>query len=207
MGRVVTGKSADEILDLVGDFFMKKDDVHQTMRRVASRLEDEKIDYAIIGGMALTLHGFVRPTGDVDILTTREGLDKIRERLVGRGYVPAFTGARKRLRDTVNGIFVEFITTGEYPGDGKPKPVRFPDPAGASVKTDQYSVISLPKLVELKLASGMTAPQRIRDLADVQDLIKALNLPRSFGEELDPYVREEFYRRWDIAQQPDPLAG
>jgi hypothetical protein len=44
----------------------------------------------------------------------------------------------------------------------------------------------------LKLASGMTAPHRLKDLADVQELIKLRGLTSEFAEQLDPYVREQF---------------
>ena len=61
--------------------------------------------------------------------------------------------------------------------------------------------MSLPKLLELKLASGLSAKhRRLRDLADVQDLIIALKLPRDLGEDIDLSVRDEFYRMWDAAQ-------
>ena len=63
-------------------------------------------------------------------------------------------------------------------------------------------MISLPKLIELKLASGLSAEhRRLRDLAEVQDLIIALRLPRALGEELDPSVRSEFFRMWDAASK------
>src|SRR5207237_6095102 len=81
-------------------FFMKKGKVHTTLNRLTQRLEDEQIDYAILGGMALAAHGYERFTTDVDVLTTREGLEKIHAVLVGRGYLPAFPGSRKTLRDT-----------------------------------------------------------------------------------------------------------
>jgi hypothetical protein len=68
------------------------------------------------------------------------------------------------------------------------------------------SVIRLEKLIDLKLTSGLR-PERIRDLADVQDLIKALSLPRSLGEQIDPSVRDEYYRLWDVSQNGwDPSA-
>ena len=178
---------------------MKRGKVHLALDRITQRLQDEKIDYALIGGMALAAHGYERFTSDVDLLTTREGLDRIHQKLVGRGYVPSFSGARKSLRDVENGVTIEFITTGEFPGDGKPKPVVFPDPRVAAVEREGYSVISLPKLVELKLASGLSAPHRLRDLSDVQDLIMILHIPHEFGEQLDPSVRPEFYRMWDVA--------
>jgi hypothetical protein len=183
-----------------GDFFMKRGDVYETLRRLSNRLAEEEIPYAVIGGMALAAHGFERFTSDVDLLTTPEGLARIHERLVGRGYVPAFSGARKALRDTSTGVQVEFITTGEYPGDGKPKPVRFPDPATVSVERDGYPVLALPKLIELKLASGLSASHRMRDLSDVQDLIRRLDLPRDLGEQLDPSVRETYFQYWEAIQ-------
>lgn len=52
-----------------------------------------------------------------------------------------------------------------------------------------YRVIPLEKLIELKLASGMTQPARRRDLADVQDLIRIRKLDETFADSLDPYVR------------------
>lgn len=194
-----------QAIDVVDEFFMKRGPVHRTLERIAQKLDDEQIPYAVLGGMAMVAHGYIRPTDDVDLLTTPDGLEKVRARLVGRGYLPAFRGARKTFRDTDTGVKVEFITTGEYPGDGKPKPVRFPDPAQSSIEMDGRSVITLPKLIELKLASGLSAPHRMRDLSDVQDLIVALKLPRSLADTLDASVRDEYLRIWDAAQTPDAL--
>jgi len=53
----------------------------------------------------------------------------------------------------------------------------------------------LEKLIALKLALGMTAPQRLRDLADVQDVIAALALPENFNARLDVSVRTSFWNR------------
>ena len=63
-------KAFGDILILAGDFFMKKGIVFETMRRLAERLENESIPYAVIGGMALAAYGYVRMTLDVDILLT-----------------------------------------------------------------------------------------------------------------------------------------
>lgn len=189
------------------DFFMKRGNIHDTLNKVTRRLREEKIDYVVVGAMALSVHGFRRFTEDVDLLTTAEGLDAIHKRLVGRGYVPAFPGARKKLRDTETGIRLDFITSGEYPGDGKPKPVRFPDPREVSVEREGYNVITLSKLVELKLVSGLTAADRLKDLADVQELIKAVKLPRDLGEQLDSSVRDEYYRMWDATQNAYDPSG
>lgn len=183
-----------------GKFFMKTDPVHETLARITRRLAEENIDYALIGGMALFAHGYRRFTEDVDILTTREGLEAIHTRLVGFGYVPVFPGARKALRDTATGTKVEFITTGEYPGDGKPKAVRFPVPSEVSQEIDGVKVIRIEKLIELKLASGLTNPNRLNDLGDVQRLIEHLELPLGLAEKLDASVRETYIQYWHFNQ-------
>lgn len=97
---------------------------------------------------------------------------------------------------------IEFLTTGEYPGDGKPKPVAFPDPATVGIEKEGLKVVGLATLIELKLASGMTNPGRLRDLADVQELIRTLKLPENLAASLNPFVREEFLKLW-YAVEPD----
>jgi hypothetical protein len=41
----------------------------------------------------------------------------------------------------------------------------------------------------------------MRDLADVQDLIIALNLPLELKDELDKSVRPEYQRIWEAANK------
>ncbi len=180
---------------------MKKGIVFETMRRLAQRLEDEGIPYAVIGGMALAAHGYVRMTLDVDILLAPAGLASFREKLVDGGYIADFPGAEKSFRDAESNVKIEIITTGEYPGDGLPKPVSFPEPKGQTVEEDGVLVINLEKLIELKLASGLSATHRMRDLADVQDLIMALNLPLELKDSLDGSVRSEYQRIWEAANK------
>jgi hypothetical protein len=185
-------ESLDATLREASEFFMGGGDVRKTMRRLAERLAAESIAYAVLGGMALGEHGYVRMTDDVDVVLTREGLERFAAVCVGRGYVPAFPGATRVFRDAETGVRVEVLVTGEYPGDGKPKAVSFPDPAACAADVGGIRVIELPRLVELKLASGLTVPDRLRDLADVQELIRAEQLDESFAARLDASVREKF---------------
>lgn len=171
--------------------FRGKGMLNSALRNIAADLDREMIDYLAIGAMALNRHGYRRFTEDIDLLMTTEGLERFRKSLVGRGYRPAFEGARKKYRTSEN-IPLEIITTGEYPGDGKPKPVVFPDPKKFAVVIDGIKTISLEKLIELKLASGLTAPHRLKDLADVQELIKVKHLDKTYAEKLDASVRDKF---------------
>ena len=193
-------RSISQRLREAEEFFMKQGPVFSTLERLARRLKEEEIPYAVVGGMALNLHGFERMTRDVDIVMTAAAIEKFVERCVGLGYAPAFAGARKSFRDTTTQTAIEVLITGEYPGDGKPKPVSFPDPAAASMEIENIRVITLAKLIELKLASGLSAPHRLRDLADVQDLIMTLQLPLELAEQLDASVHAEYRRLWEAAQ-------
>jgi hypothetical protein len=181
-------------------FFMKEGDVYETLRALVRRLDRERLDYAVTGAMALVVHGYRRFTEDVDILMTPETLGLFREKHIGLGYLPAFTGASKSFRDTETAVKVEVMIAGEYPGDGKPKPVVFPDPVEARIHREDLWVITLDKLIELKLASGLSAPHRLKDLADVQELIHQLNLGPELADRLDESVRGE-YRRLRAAVQ------
>ena len=173
-------------------YFMGEGTLQGTLAQVASDLNERGIDYMVIGAVALMAYGYPRFTEDIDLVMTREGLEAFHRELIGLGYVPAFPGAKKRLRSTRDNVPIEVIVAGEYPGDGKPKPVSFPVPSDSSTEIDGVRVVTLEKLIELKLASGMTAPDRLKDLADVQELIKARGLASDFAATLNPYVRDKF---------------
>ena len=198
----VLRQGGDRMLREASAYFAGEGRLHSTLRQLVRRLEEEGIPYALLGGLALAEHGFPRLTEDIDLLLTPAGLQRFHERLVGRGYRPAFRGAHKTMRDTETGVRIEIVTTGEYPGDGLPKPVAFPDPATpeATVEIEGIRVVTLETLIDLKLASGTSASHRLRDLADVQDLIVRLELPLSWADRLDPSVQLAYRDLWEKAQ-------
>jgi len=173
-------------------YFMGEGELNKTIAQLGSDLDQHGIEYMVVGAVALTAHGYPRFTTDVDIVLTREGLEAFHRELVELGYRPAFEGAKKRLRSTRNAVAIDVIIAGEYPGDGKPQPVVFPHPSTACIEISGVKVVTLEKLIELKLASGMTAPDRLKDLADVQELIKLRELSTEFAERLNPYVRDKY---------------
>ena len=200
-------RGGETALREAGRFFMRDDAVHRSLRKVTTELEQMGIPYAVVGGMALVAHGYDRTTVDVDLLLTAEALARVHARLDGLGYLPPFAGS-KDLRDTETGVRIEFLVAGQFPGDGRPKPVAFPDPSTASVEIDGIRFLSLEKLVELKLASGMTNAGRIKDLADVQELIRVVGLSAGFSDRLDAYVRPKYAELWRaVASTGDSQPG
>ena len=64
----------------------------------------------------------------------------------------------------------------------------------------EATLLQRPKLLNLKLASGMSARHRLRDLADVLELIRIASLSRNLAEALDPSVCGKCLELWDAAQ-------
>jgi hypothetical protein len=186
-------------------YFMGQGTLNKTLTRLSNDLEERGIDYVVIGAVALLAHGYPRFTEDIHLVMTAEGLERFHEELIGLGYAPAFRGARKRLRSTTDGVSIEVMTTGEYPGDGKPKAVSMPTPAEASTEIDGVKFITLEKLIELKLASGISARDRLKDLADVQELIKIRRLGADFASKLDPYVRPKYLELEEAVRKSDSI--
>ncbi|MDQ2900947.1 MAG: nucleotidyltransferase family protein [Acidobacteriota bacterium] len=173
-------------------FFRGQGMVNDTLLRLVADLEAHEIEYSVIGAVALNQHGYRRFTEDIDLLMSKEGLEKFRDELVGKGYRPAYQGASRKFRETARNVPIEIITSGEYPGDGKPKPIQFHEPGEHCVVIDGVKTVELPKLIELKLASGMSGLGRLRDLADVQELIRVRHLDESMAARLDPSVRAKY---------------
>jgi hypothetical protein len=196
-------QGGDQMLREASAYFAGEGRLYGALRRLTRRLDAEGIPYALLGGLALGRHGYPRLTEDIDLLLAPSGLERFHQRLIGRGYRPAFSGAEKTYRDIETGVRIEIVTTGEFPGDGLPKPVAFPDPAdpGVATEIEGIRVVTLERLIELKLASGMSAPHRLRDLADVQDLIVRLDLDLALAERLDPFVRGAYRDLWEKAHE------
>ena len=180
-------------------FFMGQSNVHLALAELIRAFSDAGVPYAIVGALALGEYGYRRTTEDVDVLLTADGFARFKSAYLGRGYVEKFPGS-KGMRDTRHGVSIDVVLAGEYPGDGKPKPVRFPDPHTSAVRGERVALLPLERLIELKLASGMTAAHRLRDLADVLELIRVLELEENFAERLDRYVQEKFHELWQAAQ-------
>lgn len=182
-----------------GAFFAGTDEIHQAMERIGRVLDDLSIPYALIGAMGLNAYGYRHATMAVDILITEAGLAQFKAAWLGRGYVEKFPGSRG-VRDAELGVPIDFVIAGHYPGDGKPKPVRFPDPAVAAVRSDRLAMLPIERLVELKLASGLSSLDRARDLGDVVELIRHVHLPLDLGDKLDASVRDKYVEAWHAVQ-------
>ncbi len=183
--------------------FERENSVHKAMERITHLLEPFGIPYVILGEMALFFHGVRRFSEEIDILVRREGLEKILHRSEDLGLVSSCFECH-HVHDADSGVRINFFLAGDTPGTTPPQPVSFPDPVGAEVVIEGMRFISLPRLIELKLASGMAHPKRLHDLADVQWTIETLRLAEDFASQLHPFVQEKYREVWKIATTPIP---
>lgn len=172
--------------------------IDSTIQNLATDLQRLNIDYAIVGGNALKVHGFKRFTTDVDVLLAKGGKELFAQHLIGRGYSPRFEKAKSKFRNTVFNINIDLLESGDYPGDGKPKDVSFPSPEGHSFEVitpsgARVKYLQLSSIIELKLASYQSLPNgRERDKLDVVELIKITRLDESFATKLNPSIKTIF---------------
>lgn len=162
-------------------------DVAQRCHELLAR---EEIPHAVIGGVAVCLHGYQRNTVDLDLLVRPEDLIAIRETLEAAG----FEWIEKQAEfHAPSGTPVQLLLAGERAGPASE--VRFSDPSEKSDVTEREGlpVVTLARLIEFKLACGLASLRRThKDFADVVELIAAHKLSRSFARFLHKSVRDTF---------------
>lgn len=157
--------------------------VPETYRRLREALEKEGIRYVVIGAFALSAHHFRRATEDVDVCVRADDLARFRERYVGTMY-QTVEGRSRRFYDPQTQVTFDLLISGDLAGRvSRNKQIRFPDPDD-SVTVEDLPTVSLEQLIELKLVTW-----RVKDMADVIELIRRNNLGEDFAERLHPLVR------------------
>ena len=178
-------------------FFEHRDPVHKAMQRLVRRLRRARIPYAIMGAMAVNAHRAERTTKDVDVLLTLRGLERFCKEFVNKFY-ESVSGHPRRFIERRSGVRVDVLVTGLFPGRGEPKAFAFPDPIEASEEIKKIRVLTLPQLIQLKLAAG-----RYRDFGDVVSLINMNHLDEAFLDQLHASVRRDFIECLDEKRRED----
>lgn len=172
--------------------------------RAIQVLRKARIPYRETGGIALNLHGAGRPTKDIDLVVRRSDWRRAVQALSQIATDPL--GIRFGLPDEPDpglavigphGIPIELWPEGithEQIARIRGMHRSRPHPAGKLSFTLAGDAVAA--LVNDKLASYLSAKDRLRDAADVQTLIQRLRLPRSFAARLAPEVRAAYRRVW-----------
>ena len=54
-----------------------------------------------------------------------------------------------KLLDTLHNVNINVLLTGRFPGDDKPKPIVFPDPATVALRGERFSLLPMARFIEL----------------------------------------------------------
>jgi hypothetical protein len=135
-------------------------------------LNSEKIEYLLIGGYAVALYGYVRPTKDMDVWVSvaPENLDRLIHALTKFGFAPGsiprtvFTGPQTVFRMGFPPNRLEILTSisGISFADAFPRRVLL-----------NIDGIDVPVISYEDLKRNKSASDRLSDRADVEQLAKA----------------------------------
>ena len=148
------------------------------------------VPHAVVGGVAVCLHGYRRNTIDLDLLVRQADTARIKGLLEDAHF--QWDPERVEFRSPA-GIPVQFLLAADRAGKGSE--VRLPDPADPSalMEIEGLPVLSLARLIEAKVACGEGDLRRThRDFADVVELIAIHNLDSSFAKFLHKSLRPAF---------------
>ena len=167
-------------------------------------LSNSRIPFRETGGIALNLRGAGRPTKDVDFVVRRSDWHKAIQALEQiatdkQGIRFGLPGEPDQGLAVIgpHGIPIEIWPEGTTHEQiarirGRLKTRRHPaGKLGFTLRGDATVT-----LINDKLASHLSARDRLRDAADVQSLIKHLKLPLEFANRLAPEVRPAYRRLW-----------
>jgi hypothetical protein len=123
------------------------------------------------GGWAVWRHGYIgRVTQDIDIALPGDKLDDFLKTAAIGGFdvLTPPSGRWPKLHHKDTGVDVDIMPEGGRPGvASRPAPTTIAHPREMGAVRGKLKYMSLPALVELKLAAG-----RLRDEADVVELIR-----------------------------------
>jgi hypothetical protein len=158
--------------------------------RVHSVLADKGIDHAIVGGVAVCLHGYRRNTVDLDLLIAKEDRESFRTALESEGFK---WDSKEAEFQSPSGVAIQCVIAGEP--EGKGQEAIFPSPSDAKQVTviEGLPVLTLAQLIQAKIACALGDMRRThKDLADVVELIAIHSLDGSFARFLHKSVRKEY---------------
>lgn len=169
---------------------LENESLWQTAAQCHRLLAAAKIPHAVVGGVAVCLHGYRRNTVDVDMLVRQEDSNAIRQALEAENF--AWNAKQKEFRSP-SGLAIQFLLAGDRAG--KDSEVKLPDPGDehAITEIEDLPVLTLAKLIESKIACGLGNLRRThKDFADVIELILHNRLNSTFARRLHKSLRATY---------------
>ncbi|MDA1214366.1 MAG: hypothetical protein O2955_17795 [Planctomycetota bacterium] len=152
--------TADQVYAMLGNASL-----WETALSCHELLESSHIPHAVVGGVAVCLHGYQRNTVDLDLLVRRGDEEQIKSCFSDANYSWDATNHEFK---TPSGVPIQFLYAGDRAGTDSS--VYLPDPSDKRALSEREGlpVVSLARLIESKLACGEGNMRRThKDFADV----------------------------------------
>ncbi len=157
------------------------------------------IPYALIGGLAMDMHGVIRTTQDVDFLVPLEDIEKIEEYLLSRGYKKLLrnNNVANYASDNFELGRVDFLLAHR-----KYAKEMLKDAVSFELKSSPYKlkVARLEDLIGLKVQAHFNSKERkTDDIKDIENIIK------QFGPKLNYDKVKEYFSVFNAQDLLDKL--
>lgn len=86
-------------------------DIYDELRKLTASLERDGIEYALCGGLALAVHGYIRATIDIDLLILSDQLESVFEVAQRLGY-----DLKAKPMEFADGKVIIYRVTKAFPG-------------------------------------------------------------------------------------------
>jgi hypothetical protein len=156
----------------------KRSSLLDLARELSHWMREGGIPGAVVGGIAVVLHGHVRTTKDIDVFV-ESALQPLAELLIAKG----FTCDSQQKEFVREGVPVHLVTI-----------EQLKQPPRKTVEIEGITTVSLEDLIEIKLRSGSSNVLRAQDLADAIGLIRQHRLTAEFARQLDKSLRPTYRR-------------
>jgi hypothetical protein len=150
-------------------------DILRIAREVSRVIAQTDLDAAVIGGVAVVLHGHVRTTLDVDVYA--DDLNAMAVALENTGFV--YDTSQKQF--SKGGVPVHLVSRVQIGNDQR-----------QIEEIDGVRTVSLSDLITMKLRTGTTDMLGAQDMADVIGLIRHNQLTTAFAPQIAVDVRPKF---------------
>ena len=169
-------------------------DLWRSIQSITKLLKDNNINFTIIGGACRNQYGYSKITEDIDLLVDKRDKEKMLNLPIG--FIKELSNGRgKRFLLHNPKTPIDVIYTGEKAGSDSSY-IEYENPKKISKDIKGIPFLSLKKLIEYKLASGLYGKARYKDFDDIGELILRNDLSLNYCDDLREDLKSKYIELW-----------
>ncbi len=181
--------------NLHSTFMIEAINAHENaMIKLQELLDKNNIEFVFIGGAILPDYGYSRYTEDFDILVNKDDKEKFNNLSID--FIKISKSGRSGYLHNPK-VKIDILYSDDYIGS-KGSGMKFPKPANITILNKlNNKILSIEKLIEYKLTSGIYGESRLSDFGDVQKLIKFNNLQKDLAKDFKKEIKNKYKEIWE----------